>query len=88
VSYRLLRHEIWEDFGAEGESLPTLCLAGPLGDGCRNVLGPGAPLLTTFEAGNHYEAMTIYHRLMGWGVYTTDQPGDYEPYPDEWHAKQ
>jgi hypothetical protein len=32
--------------------------------------------------------MTIYYRIMGWGVYTTDQPWDYEPYPEDWHAQQ
>ena len=84
MSKRTLLHEVWEDFGDKGESLPYLCLAGPLGDGCRGLHGPNARLLTTFEAGSHYEAMTIYYRLMGWGIYTTDQPWDVQPYPEEW----
>lgn len=37
----------------------------------------------TFEAGSHYEAMTIYYRHMGWSEYTTDQEWDFQPYPVE-----
>lgn len=77
MSQGTLLHEAWEEFGDEGESLPSLILAGPRGDGVRSGLGPNARLLTTFEAGSHY-------RLMGWGVSTTDQPGDHQPYPEEW----
>jgi hypothetical protein len=76
--------EVWEDFGESGEPLPNLCYAGPLGDGHRARLSPKARLLTTFEAGSHNEAMTIYYKLMGWGQYTTDQEWDYKPYPEEW----
>ena len=79
----MLLHEVWEDLGDDGESLSCLCYAGPRGDGARRLLGPRAKLLTTFEAGGHVEAMTIYYRLMGWGEYMTDQPRDYQPYPDE-----
>jgi hypothetical protein len=32
--------------------------------------------------------MTIYYRLMGWGEYRTDQPWDYQPYPEEWVQEQ
>lgn len=80
----MLLHEVWEDFGDRSESLPCLILAGQLGDGARGWLCPQARLLTTFEARSHFEAMTIYYRLMGWGEYTTDQAWDYQPYPDEW----
>jgi len=45
-------------------------------------------LLTTFEAGSHVEAMTIYNRYLGRGPYTTNEPWDYQPYPDEWLAAQ
>jgi hypothetical protein len=81
---RMLLHEVWENFGDEGESLPCLLIAGRLCEQARDRLNPQAKLLTTFEAGSHFEAMTIYYRLMGWSKYVTDQPWDYQPYPDEW----
>ena len=28
--------------------------------------------------------MTYYYAKMGYGSYTTDEPGDLEPYPDDW----
>jgi hypothetical protein len=84
MDQRKLTHEVWEDFDAEGQSLPGLCLSGPLGDGFRSMLGPNARLLTTIEAGSHFEVMTLYYRLMGWGEYTTDQAWDRAPYPEDW----
>ena len=81
--HRLLL-EIWQDLGEGGESLPALLYAGPLGDKSRHLLGPRARLLTTIWANSHFEAMTIYYRQMGWGEYTTNQPFDYQPYPEEW----
>jgi len=85
---RLLMHEVWVDFGENGESLPGVCVAGPLGDDFRGLLGPWATLLTPWEPGSHFEAMTIYYRLMDWGVYTTNQSWDFEIYPEEWFAEQ
>jgi hypothetical protein len=82
---RKLVHEVWEEFDSEGNSLTGVCHAGRLGKDFRSMLGPGARLLTTFEAGSHYEAMTIYYPLMGWGEYSTDQAWDHQPYPDEWY---
>ncbi len=35
----------------------------------------------------HFEAMVIYHRYLG-ESYTTNQPQDYEAYPDEWLKAQ
>ena len=32
--------------------------------------------------------MTIYYRLMGWGEYTTNEPRDYQAYPEEWFLEQ
>ena len=69
-------HEIWDD-----EDGPGCCLAGPDGDGFRRLLSPKARLIETFRAANYYEAMTIYHRLLGREAYTTDHPSDMEPYP-------
>ena len=48
----------------------------------------GARLLTTFEAGSHFEAMTVYNRYLGRETYTTNEAWDYQPYPDEWLAVQ
>jgi hypothetical protein len=52
------------------------------------MLAAGARLVTTFEAGSHFEAMTTYYRLMDWGEYTTDQEWDYQPYRGEWFCQR
>ena len=88
MSEHKLLLEVWEDFGESGESLPALLYAGPLGDESRRLLGPKARVLTTIRAGSHFEAMTAYYSLMGWGEYSTDQPWDYQPYPEEWLLEQ
>jgi hypothetical protein len=80
---RKLVHEIWEEVETDGTTY-TCCFAGQKGEACRRMLGANARLLTTFEAGSHFEAMTFYNRYLGYERYTTDQAGDYEPYPDEW----
>ncbi len=79
-----LVHEVWLD----GDGLPGCCLAGPAGDGFRQLEGQGERLVHTFVAGSHFEAMTIYHEYLGREPYTTDQPRDIEPYPDEWRDEQ
>jgi hypothetical protein len=83
----MLVHEVWEEL-SDGMVLHSLCMAGPRGDGERQFLEPGARLLTTFEAGSHFEAMVIYHRYLGQEAYTTNQPQDHQPYPDEWLTAQ
>ncbi|HSM92632.1 MAG TPA: hypothetical protein VLT47_07045, partial [Anaeromyxobacteraceae bacterium] len=69
-----------------GDGLPGCCLAGPAGDPARRLFVEGGPgrLVWTFEAGSHYEAMTRYHQYLGREPYTSDQPADFEPYPEEW----
>jgi hypothetical protein len=74
-----LMHELWE----EGER-STFCLAGPMGDGARELLGPGAKLLWTVEAESHFGAMTKYYEFRNWGEYTTEHEWDMQPYPEEW----
>ena len=76
-----LKHELWEEKEGGGW---TFCLAGPHGEGARNLLGPDARLIWTVEAGSHFEAMTAYYKFMDWGEYTTDQEWDMQPYPEEW----
>ena len=83
----VLVHEVWEAV-SDGMVLHACCLAGPRGDECRLWLQSGARMLTTFEAGNHFEAMTIYNRYLGREVYITNEPWDYQTYPDEWRAEQ
>ena len=85
---RKLLLEVWENLGDEGEALPSLQYAGPRGEESRRLLGPNARLLATIRAGSHFEAMTLYYRLMGWGEYTTDQTWDHDPYPVEWLDEQ
>jgi hypothetical protein len=76
-----LVHEVWEEV-EDGMVLHTFCLSGPRGENCRRTLAPGARLLATFEASSHFEAMTIYNRILGREPYTTDEPWDYQPYPE------
>lgn len=91
-----LIHEIWQVLGDDGEALPTLCLAGPDGNGIRAMLheeavehGRGVPqCVGRFEAESHFEAMTIYYRRLGWGEYRTEFDQDREPYPDYWARRQ
>lgn len=83
----VLVHEVWEWID-DGMTLHACCLAGPGGEGCRRSLGSVTRLLTTFEAGSHFDAMTIYNRYLGRGPYTTHESWDYQPYPDEWLAEQ
>jgi hypothetical protein len=52
------------------------------------LLGDGAKLVWTFEAGSHFEAMTKYNKFLGREPYTTDQERDHAPYPDEWRQRQ
>jgi len=84
----MLIHEVWEDPDEDGQTLSSLCLAGPDGDGFRAFLSPNARKVTTFQASCHFEAMTKYYAMYGRGEYTTNQPWDYEPYPDEWAVVQ
>jgi hypothetical protein len=82
-----LVHEVWEEI-SDGMVLHTCCLCGPRGADCRHTLATGARLLTTFEAGSHFEAMTAYHRYLDREAYTTDQAWDHQPYPTEWQVEQ
>ena len=72
-------HELW----AEEDGEQTLCLAGPMGDDARRLLGPTARLVWTVEAKSHFEVMTLYYEHMGWGTYTTDFPDvDHQTYAE------
>jgi hypothetical protein len=83
----MLTHEIWQE-NTDGMVLHSCLLSGPRGDASRTQLGSTATLLAKFEAGSHFEAMTIYHRYLGGEVSSTNQPWDYEPYPDDWRIEQ
>jgi hypothetical protein len=80
----ILRHELWLE--QDGEQ--TFCLAGAMGADARSLLGPGAHLVWTVDAGSHFEAMTSYYEHMGWGEYTSEHAQDREPYPEEWREAQ
>jgi hypothetical protein len=58
----MLMHEIWEEIGEDGGVLEGLCLAGPDGDGFRKLLPKDAQCVHRFEAGSHFEAMTVFYR--------------------------
>jgi hypothetical protein len=83
-----LIHEIWVEPDENGQLLESCCLAGPEGDGFRRQLSSKAHLVHTFTAGSHFEAMTIYCRLLGRGTYTTEHAWDFTPYPEEWRERQ
>jgi len=80
-----LLHEVWLD----ADGLPSCVLAGPDGDGARDMLGPSARLVHTFEASSHIEAMQTYYDYLGLGRYTTSFPEqDAQTYPEEWLHRQ
>jgi len=88
MQMRTLKHEVWSYQPPEGDRATSLCLAGPMGDDLRRLLGPTARLITTIEAASHFEAMTEYYKLMGWGAYTAKYAWDLEPYPHDWFQIQ
>lgn len=79
-----LIHEIWLDPDPDGQMLPGLCLAGPMGDGFRSLLSEGAVKAGEIIGHSHFDAMTKYWRHQGWGEYKTPHQQDYMPYPHEW----
>lgn len=62
-------HELWVE-----EDGQTFCLAGPLGDSARKLLGKEAKLVWTVEAESSFEAMTKYYEYMDWGEYRSEWP--------------
>ena len=80
----ILIHKVWEVLGDDGQVLPTCLLAGSRGDEARRQLEPKARFVHSFEAGSHFEAMSIYYDLYQRGPYTTEHAWDMQPYPDEW----
>lgn len=79
-----LVHEMWLDPQPDGQMLPGLCLAGPMGDGFRSLLKKGAVKSGELTGHSHFDIMTKYWMHQGWGAYRTEHPQDHEPYPDEW----
>jgi len=62
-------HEVWE--AQDGRT--GLILAGEKGDDARKLFREdNMELVHTFNAGSHFEAMTIYYAYKGWGEYTSD----------------
>lgn len=51
-----------------------------LRDDYRRILEPDSKLIHTFDTSTHYEAMTIYYKMMSWRIYTTEIEMDKEPY--------
>jgi hypothetical protein len=78
-----LTYEVWEQPDDSGQMLPGLVLAGPDGDSFRRLLEPGARLTTRFDAGSHFEAMSTYYQLVGYGEYYNDEPWCHEPHSQE-----
>ncbi len=78
-----LLHEIWIESDDNGQDLESCCLAGKDGEEFRKSLSSNARLMRTFEASSHYEAMTIFHEILGREKYTTTHEWAYLPYPEE-----
>ena len=77
----ILLHEAW----LRPDGLAGACLAGPMGDDARRLfVQEGARLVWTFEAGRHFDAVVKFNEHFGREPYTTDQPWDRDPYPEEW----
>lgn len=83
-----LVHEIWLDPETDGQMLPGLCLAGPMGDGFRSLLNKGASKVGEVRGTSTFDVMTKYWKLQGWGEYKARFQQDHEPYPEEWIAIQ
>ncbi|MEI5678925.1 MULTISPECIES: hypothetical protein [unclassified Mesorhizobium] len=81
---RTLIHEIWLDPTSDGQFLPGLCQAGPVGDDFRRRLEPEAKFAGTIEGFSHFDVMSKYYKSNGWGEYRTEFKKDYEPFPEEW----
>lgn len=79
-----LVHEIWLDPEPDGQMLPGLCLAGPMGEGFRSLLNNGALKVGEVRGTSTFDTMTKYWELQGWGVYKARFQQDHEPYPEEW----
>ena len=83
-----LIHEIWLDPEPDGQMLPGLCLAGPMGNGFRSLLNKGAVKAGEIVGHSSFDVMTKYWKLQGWGKYETQNQQAHEPYPDEWVSIQ
>jgi hypothetical protein len=80
--------EVWLDPEPDGQMLPGLCLAGPMGDGFRALLTEHAFRADTLTGHSHFDVMTKYWRRQGWGDYRTEHPEDHEPFPEQWFQVQ
>lgn len=79
----ILIYEVWEQPDETGKMLPGLVLAGLDGDAFRRILEPGARLMIRFKATSHFQAMTTYYQLVGYGEYFNDEPWSHEPHTQE-----
>lgn len=76
--------ELWLDPEPDGQMLPGLCQAGPMGDGFRLLLNEGAIRVGTLSGHSHFDVMTRYWKYQGWGEYKTEHSEDYQPFPEQW----
>ncbi|WP_246622368.1 hypothetical protein [Rhizobium laguerreae] len=61
-----LIHEVWLDPEPDGQMLPGLCLAGPMGNDFRALLKLEAVKAAELSGHSHFEAMTKYWKLQDW----------------------
>ena len=73
-----IKHEVWQD----SEGLTMLFRTDKVGDETWLQPEKNSILLHSFYASSHYEAMTNYYKLMGWGVYATEYEIDKKPYQE------
>jgi hypothetical protein len=84
---RGLLHELWE-WPEDGMTLSLFCIAGPGGDESRAMLPASAKLVWTTWARSHFEAMSLLHERIGPEPHTSQEPWDFEPYPQAWIDEQ
>ena len=70
-----MRFEIWKD-AVTGET--ACCAADASGDRCRALIS-NAVLVHEFDAATLFETKRIYHEVLGYEPFETDDPFYFEP---------
>ena len=84
---RGLLHELWE-WSERDMTLSSSCIVGPQGDDSRARLPANASLVWTVWARTHFEALSLLHERIGPEPHTSEEPWDFQPYPQEWVDEQ
>lgn len=80
--------EIWLCPDYQGQLLPACLDFGPAGDPARELLESGSICFLVFWANSRLEAMQYYYSVVEYGIFSSDDERDFEPFPDTWFAVQ